>query len=81
MPIVWMPSCGPANKTLNPETGAGAVPVWLTVLGVRAGPVCTIKLPHLIPIGLHGSWTGEYLGPALPEPFPTDWQPTINTIK
>lgn len=28
-----------------------------------AGPVATIKLPHMLPFGLHGSWTGAYLGP------------------
>jgi hypothetical protein len=28
-----------------------------------AGPIATIKLPHMLPMGLHGSWTGTYLGP------------------
>lgn len=28
-----------------------------------AGPVATIKLPHMLPFGLHGSWTDAYLGP------------------
>jgi hypothetical protein len=28
-----------------------------------AGPVATITLPHMLPLGLHGSWTGSYLGP------------------
>lgn len=25
--------------------------------------MATITLPHMLPFGLHGSWTGEYLGP------------------
>lgn len=38
----------------------------LAILDARslaAGPVARIKLPHMLPFGLHGSWTDAYLGP------------------
>mmetsp|Transcript_29065 Transcript_29065/g.86040 ORF Transcript_29065/g.86040 Transcript_29065/m.86040 type:complete len:334 (-) Transcript_29065:1069-2070(-) len=28
-----------------------------------AGPVATLRLPHALPLGLHGAFTSEYLGP------------------
>ena len=34
------------------------------LLAAAAGPVATIRLPHALPFGLHGSWTSDYLGPA-----------------
>ncbi len=34
------------------------------VLAAAAGPVASIRLPHALPFGLHGSWTADYLGPA-----------------
>ncbi|PSC73715.1 carotenoid oxygenase [Micractinium conductrix] len=46
----------------------------LVILDARqlsAGPVATIKLPHMLPMGLHGSWSGQYLGPAPGQPYPT----------
>jgi all-trans-8'-apo-beta-carotenal 15,15'-oxygenase len=31
---------------------------------ISAGPIATLKLPRYIPMGVHGSWTDEYiLGP------------------
>lgn len=38
----------------------------LCILDARhlaAGPIGTITLPHMLPMGLHGSWTPTYLGP------------------
>ena len=41
-----------------------------------------MKLPHHIPIGLHGCWSEEYLGPEVPAPkaFPQDWTPKFSTV-
>jgi all-trans-8'-apo-beta-carotenal 15,15'-oxygenase len=39
--------------------------------------VATITLPHMLPLGLHGSWTGSYLGP---EPGRA-WEPTAYDIR
>ena len=46
------------------------------------GPVCLVKLPHHIPIGLHGCWSDEYFGPAVParEEYPRDWAPKFSTV-
>ena len=38
--------------------------VILDAQRVADGPVATLRLRHLIPFGLHGSWSSEYLGPA-----------------
>ena len=32
---------------------------------VEDGPVATLRLRHAIPFGLHGSWTPQYVGPAV----------------
>ena len=37
--------------------------VILDARSLAAGPVATIKLPHMLPFGLHGSWSDSYLGP------------------
>ncbi|KAL4438663.1 hypothetical protein ABPG77_006267 [Micractinium sp. CCAP 211/92] len=51
--------------------------VILDAHDLAAGPVATIKLPHMLPFGLHGSWTGAYLGPQPEQPF----QPTLYDIR
>lgn len=52
----------------------------LAILDARnlsAGPVATIRLPHALPFGLHGSWTADYLGPAPGQ----EWAPTEYDIR
>lgn len=51
--------------------------VILNAQNLAAGPVATIKLPHMLPFGLHGSWTGSYLGPQPGEPY----APTLYDIR
>lgn len=51
--------------------------VILDARDLSAGPVATIKLPHMLPFGLHGSWTGAYLGPHPGETF----EPTLYDIR
>lgn len=36
----------------------------LDARNIEAGPVAVLKLKHHIPLGLHGSFTPAYLGPA-----------------
>ena len=45
--------------------------------------MCVVKMPHHIPIGLHGCWSDEYVGPAVPSPeeYPRDWKPTCSTVR
>ena len=38
--------------------------VVLDAQNVEQGPIATCRLPHYVPIGVHGSFTPEYLGPA-----------------
>jgi len=48
---------------------------------VSAGPVCTLRMPHHVPPGLHGSWTSELAKPPVPpQGAPRHWQPTFSTI-
>ena len=37
---------------------------------LSAGPVCSVHLPFGLPPGLHGSWTGAFLGPDPEAPYP-----------
>lgn len=39
--------------------------------------VCAVALPHHLPLGLHGSWTGAYLGPTPG----AEWAPTEYDIR
>ena len=31
---------------------------------IADGPIATVRLPHYVPIGVHGSFTDDFLGPA-----------------
>lgn len=42
----------------NAAAGKGDI-VILDARNLAAGPVATIHLPHLLPAGLHGSFSGE----------------------
>eukprot|EP00793_Prasinoderma_coloniale_P006706 PRCOL_00001536-RA len=42
-----------------------------------AGPVCTLHLPRYVPMGVHGSWSPEYI--AGPEPQDVDTEAISNT--
>lgn len=38
--------------------------VILDAQKIPDGPIATVRLPHYVPIGVHGSFTEEFLGPA-----------------
>jgi all-trans-8'-apo-beta-carotenal 15,15'-oxygenase len=42
--------------------------VILDARRVQDGPVATLRLRHVVPFGLHGSWADAYLGPAAAPP-------------
>ncbi|KAG2441768.1 hypothetical protein HXX76_003381 [Chlamydomonas incerta] len=46
----------------NADTQTGEL-VILDAQHLSKGPVATIRLPHRLPAGLHGSWHDAYLGP------------------
>lgn len=49
-------------------------------LSTKAGPVCTLHLPHHVPSGLHGSWSDSvHVQP--PAATPEHWQPSFSTIR
>ncbi len=48
--------------THNAESMKGEVHI-LEANSLERGPVATIRLPHIIPNGLHGSWDANYVGP------------------
>ncbi|KXZ52551.1 hypothetical protein GPECTOR_9g595 [Gonium pectorale] len=62
----------------NAETQRGEV-VILDAQDLSAGPVATIRLPHRLPAGLHGSWDAAYTGPADGDEVPR-WQ-ELGTIR
>lgn len=42
--------------------------VILDGLSISRGPICTIHLPHYLPLGMHSSWSKFYYGPAATAP-------------
>jgi all-trans-8'-apo-beta-carotenal 15,15'-oxygenase len=53
----------------NAATGKGELAI-LDARRLSAGPVATVRLPHLLPAGLHGSWAAGLVhegGPAEPK--------------
>eukprot|EP00198_Chlamydomonas_reinhardtii_P008505 XP_001697842.1 predicted protein [Chlamydomonas reinhardtii] len=46
----------------NADTQTGEL-VILDAQHLSKGPLATIRLPHRLPAGLHGSWHGSFLGP------------------
>lgn len=78
-----MPRPGAPNDAANEDNGWVLAVVWdatvnrssLVILDSRKladGPLATIRLPHHIPLGLHGGWTSAVLGMADTDEKPYD---------
>ncbi|KAG2485817.1 hypothetical protein HYH03_015527 [Edaphochlamys debaryana] len=63
----------------NAESQCGEV-VILDALDLARGPLATIRLPHRLPAGLHGSWDGAYWGPEPGDAAVPRWQ-ELGSIK
>lgn len=57
---------------LNAEEQRGEIAI-LDAANISAGPVAKIKLPHMLPTGLHGCWAADYLGPDPSDVGVPDW--------
>jgi len=57
----------------NAATLRGEVAI-LDAQRIEDGPVATIRLPHALPYGLHGTWAYEYLGPDPEDPSVPQWR-------
>ncbi len=65
--------------THNAESMKGEVHI-LEANSLERGPVATIRLPHVLPVGLHGTWDNAYTGPDPRDIGVPQWQ-ELGTIR